>query len=316
MNRRPIRALFVLFLPLLLTACGTNGFYSTAVVTEGIHEIPRGETVDGLLLVLDGRVHVQEGATVAGAIYLLDGVLTLDGSAAGDVAQFGGELIVGDGASIAGDLRQAGGEFSLDPGAIVQGRLLRGSDLNLELRPEQAEESLATRLGWTLIQTLALALLAAWLARIAPRPLGRVADAVSEHPLVSLALGILVGIVAPSLLVVMAFTILLIPVTVVGMILGGAVVAYGLIAWGFVLARLIVRRWPALSLPLAAFLGTALFMILIEAITVVPLVGGLIPLLLAVTGVGAVLLTRFGRQRFVPATERVVAERSGTLGVR
>jgi hypothetical protein len=114
----------------------------------------------------------------------------------------------------------------------------------------------------------------------------------------------------------MAFTILLIPVTVLGLILGGAVVAYGLIGWGFVLARLIARRWPALSLPLAAFLSTAFFMLLLEAITVVPLVGGLIPLLLAVTGVGAVLLTWFGRQRFVSATEMVSAERSETLGVR
>jgi hypothetical protein len=103
----------------------------------------------------------------------------------------------------------------------------------------------------------------------------------------------------------MAFTILLIPVTVLGLIVGGALIAYGLIACGFILGRILTRWRPDLSPSLAAFSGTFLFMASMEIVTIVPVVGGLLPLLLAVAGLGAVLLTRLGRQRFVPATERV-----------
>jgi hypothetical protein len=302
---RCLRLSLLLIPLLLLTACGADGFYSTTLITDGQHVISEDQTLYGMLLVIDGEIHLQEGAQVTGSAYVLEGNFTLDGRVAGDVVQLGGRLLVGDDAQIDGDLRQAGGTFSLSPGARVQGRVLRGSEVELDLRPQQAEDSLFGRLAWFVIQALGLALLALLAVRFIPRPLAHVADALVEHPLTSVALGILVGIVAPSLLVMMAFAILLIPVTVLGLIVGGALIAYGLIACGFILGRILTRWRPDLSPSLAAFSGTFLFMASMEIVTIVPVVGGLLPLLLAVAGLGAVLLTRLGRQRFVPATERV-----------
>ena len=52
----------------------------------------------------------------------------------------------------------------------------------------------------------------------------------------------------------------------------------------------------------AAFLGTLLVMLALDGIGVVPLVGGVIPLLVTTVALGAVLLTRLGTRIFVPDT--------------
>jgi hypothetical protein len=187
-----------------------------------------------MLLVVDGQLHLQAETQVTGTIYLLDGILLLDGAVDGDIFLVGGALTVGEEAMVAGDLTQAGGTLVLAPGALVEGHVQRGSDVELTLRPEWSEQSTSQQLLWSLAQALGLAILAAVIVRLAPQPVHRVADAVVEHPVAAAALGILVGIVAPSLLVMMAFTLILIPVTAVGLIVGGAVIAYGLIAWGVI----------------------------------------------------------------------------------
>jgi cytoskeletal protein CcmA (bactofilin family) len=301
------RLLWLLTALILLAACGTDGLYSGMVVTEGNHVIERGRTVEGMVLVVDGQLHLQPETQVTGSIYLLDGVLLVDGAVDADVFLVGGALTLGEEAMVAGDLTQAGGTLALAPGAVVQGQVQRGSDVELTLRPEWSEQSTGRQLLWSLAQALGLAILAAVIVRLVPQPVHRVADAVVEHPVAAAALGILVGIVAPSLLVMMAFTLILIPVTAVGLVLGGAVIAYGLIAWGVVAGRVLERYWRGERSPaLTAFLGTLLFMALMEGAGLIPLVGAILPLLLALIGLGAVFLTRFGRQAFVPATEEAV----------
>jgi hypothetical protein len=291
----------------VLAACGSDGLYSGTVVTEGNHIIDSGRTVDGFLVVMDGQIHLQAETQVTGPIYLLDGSLVLDGLAHDDIFLIGGLLTLGNGAVVAGDLMQAGGTLRQTPGAEIRGQVQQGSEMDLALRPEWSEQSTGQRLLWSLAQALGLALLAAVAIRYIPQPLHRVADAVVEHPVAAAALGILVAIVAPTLLVMMAFTLILIPVTAVGVAIGGAIIAYGLIAWGLIVGRLLTRHWHRdLSPALTAFVGTLLFMALIEILGLIPLIGDILPLLLAVIGLGAIFLTRFGRQAFVPATEEVV----------
>ena len=46
-------------------------------------------------------------------------------------------------------------------------------------------------------------------------------------------------------------------------------------------------------------------MLTVELIGLIPFVGGIIGILTACVGLGAVLLTRLGLRRFVPATEAI-----------
>ena len=57
-----------------------------------------------------------------------------------------------------------------------------------------------------------------------------------------------------------------------------------------------------------AFLGTLVFMILIDLISIIPFVGSLIALLAVTIGLGAVMLTRFGLREFVPAADFLYEE--------
>jgi hypothetical protein len=121
------------------------------------------------------------------------------------------------------------------------------------------------------------------------------------------ALGVLAGIVGLSLLVLMAFTLVLIPVSLLGLLLGGATVALGWLAYGVVCRRFLVRwlrlRWePATT----AFWGTLLFMLALEGIGALPVVGGAVALVLSAGGVGAALLTRWGVRPYVPGSDAEV----------
>jgi hypothetical protein len=123
------------------------------------------------------------------------------------------------------------------------------------------------------------------------------------------AMGILVGIVGPILLVFMAFTVILIPATLIGLVIGALMVAYGWIGFGRAFGRWLVDR---LNLQVGragrAFLGTLVFMILIDLISIIPFVGSLIALLAVTIGLGAVMLTRFGLREFVPAADLLYEE--------
>jgi len=79
--------------------------------------------------------------------------------------------------------------------------------------------------------------------------------------------------------------------------------AYGWIAIGLLMGRHLswTLKWgfhPATR----ALLGTMLLTVLIGALGFVPVPRTIVPLLLAAIGLGAVFLTRFDLQEYVPAT--------------
>ena len=161
----------------------------------------------------------------------------------------------------------------------------------------------------TLVSGSLLGLVAAVLARYIPGAVGRVGEAAVHHSLVSGTIGLLVGVVGISLLVTMAYTILLIPVTLFGLFVLGVAVLYGWIGLGISAGRLGVR---VLKRPLKpstqAFFGTLVFIMGLELLTFIPIIGGLIGISLAGIGLGAVSLTRFGLRHFVPATDENLSE--------
>jgi hypothetical protein len=111
-------------------------------------------------------------------------------------------------------------------------------------------------------------------------------------------------IVAPSLLVLMAFTVILIPVSLLGALLVGAAVLYGWIAIGSRIGQQLAGHLGREVRPAtAAFLGTLSFVLVVEVSGFVPVVRAVVPILAAAAGLGAVLLTRFGTTSYAPQTE-------------
>jgi hypothetical protein len=249
---------------------------------------------------------------------VLGGVVEADGKIGGDLSMIDGEVVLGPNAQVGGDLNVSGGELARSVGSEVAGEVNTGvgsgirvpffPEWTILLAPEGA--SLAGRVINLLSEAVLTAVLAFLAVRFVPRPVSHVAGAVVRGPVLSGALGLLAMIVIPSLLVLMAFTIILIPVALLSALMLGVVILYGWIAIGSEIGRRMTRRlkWDVRP-PAAAFLGTLLFVLLVNAGEFVPVARLVVPILAASVGLGAVLLTRLGMRAYIPSTD---AERTGT----
>jgi hypothetical protein len=297
------RTVLLLIALCALLATGCQETYSGRLILSGDHEFAADEVVEGEVVITGGRIRVAQGARVTGSVYMLSGILHVDGEVAGDVSAVGGRLTVGPRASIGGDVNSAGAP-EVAPEARIGGELRVGPSFEEALRIAFTTPSVERQLIQLLPESLVMGLLAFLAVRFLPRPVSRVRNAAGRHAIVAGAMGILAGLVAPALLVAMAFTIILIPLTMVGLVLGGLTIAYGWVAAGWAVGRRLASALKRdYSQPVQAFLGTFALTAVVGLVGLLPLVGGLGGLLVAVVGLGAVLLTRFGYSEFTPASD-------------
>ena len=101
-----------------------------------------------------------------------------------------------------------------------------------------------------------------------------------------------------ALFVFMAFTIILIPVSVLGLVVGLLVLGYAYVAVGYLIGRVIPTDSPGL----ATALGALGFSVASRLFGFVPIVGDSVPVVVLIVGLGAVLITYFGLQAFETPT--------------
>jgi hypothetical protein len=296
---------FLIFLFLLgalfLSACGTEGRYQVTLITEGHHQL--SGTTFGDLVILGGEATLEPGAVLEGSAHVISGAFTLDGAIGDDLSILGGEVTLGSQAQIGGDLNIGGGDLTNLEQAKVVGKINTGTGIQLPSFAPQPSQDIGGQIFRSLLSAVLMGLGALLVERYRPAAADRVRESATQHALVSLAMGLLVGVVALTLVVLMAYTILLIPVALLGIAIIGIALMYGWIVYGVALGRFVAQR---LKLKLSAwqvvFGGTFIFMLLISLITEIPIVGGLIGILIASAALGAVFLTRFGLRRFIPET--------------
>jgi hypothetical protein len=304
MKKRICLALLLLVLAMGLTACQQEGLFTGSLLLEGDHQLTRGEGLSGVVLMLDGSFTLEEGAWLTGPVYMLGGRLDSNGLIDKDLSLLNGELILGPQAIIGGDLNLGGGQVEMSPQATIKGRVNTGVGLQVPERPALFHETLLQQLPIMLIQGILLAGLAFVTVRWIPRPIKRVRKAIIEHGLVSAAMGLLVGIVALVLLVLMAFTIILIPISLLAGLAFFVAILFGWIGFGQAVGQFLVGQFKWEFQPaVTAALGTLVFIVVMNLLALIPFVEGIIPILLAVTGLGAVFLTRFGLSEFVPVID-------------
>lgn len=276
--------------------------YSGTIILNGSHVIESGTNLPGSLIIFGGELTLTENATLAGSMEIVGGSVTIAGRVNGDVSIIGGSLIVGPDAEVAGDLNIGGGTVQQSPSATVGGQVTTGMQLPAP-RSWWDAQSVAETVLQSLLRAVSVAGAAFAAARFLPAPVGRVAEAATHHPFVSGAMGVLVSVVGLTALVMIAFTIILIPVAVLGIVVGLLAIAYGWIAVGSAVGRWVSRRlaweWSPASV---TALGTFLFLLALDVVAAVPLLGDTAAMLVTATAFGAVILTRFGLRRFVPAS--------------
>lgn len=285
MNPAEVLPLLVVVV-LLLSASGAEPA-SMEIAFEG------DRTVSGAtpaFVVAGANATVPAGETARGRLFVVGGTLTVEGRVAGDVTQLAGNLSVADGAAITRELRVVAGTRSVAADASI------GSRTAVEVTQE--ERSPLRAASFVLLQMLVVGAAGALLARRNPTLLDNVAATAGGHPLVSGVVGALAGVTLLVLFVYMAFTLLLLPVSLLGLAGQLVVVAYAHVVYGHMLGR----RLPVARPALAAGLGGAAVVLALELLSRVPLVGTVVQGLLVAVGFGAVLVSYFGLRAFEPPT--------------
>ncbi|WP_254764944.1 hypothetical protein [Natrinema marinum] len=275
----------LLVVALLLLSAGGAEVDRAEILLDGDHAADDAERA---VIVGDATLTVPANATVSGPIYIIAGETRIRGTVDGDVVQLAGNLTVDEGAAIDDELRLIGGERTVAPGASIAERT--------SFEPVSRDASPLATVVTFAVQSLLVGAVAFGFGRRKPTLLRNVGDSITDHTLVSATIGLLASVTALALFVFMAFTLILLPVSLLGLLGGLFVVSYGYVVYGYLLGRHLPFERPGL----ASAAGTVLFLGLLRALSWLPIVGTWVGLALSVVGVGATLITYFGLSEFEP----------------
>lgn len=267
-----------LLLSLLLLASDGADAGVARVVLSGDHRL---DATDEATIVGDATVTIPAGTEIAAPVYIIGGRTRIDGAVSAQVTQIAGTLTIGGKAQLAA-LRHIGGTHTIQPDADIARRtsvdLATGTDT-----PLRSAVVLAFVAGL-------LAAVGARLERTRRRNLDTIARALARHPVVTATVGALLTVTALSLLVFMAFTLVLVPVSILGLFAGVVVAALGVVVWGHRLGR----RLPLHHPHLATAAGVASTVLTLQLLGAVPIAGDAIVGFVLLSGLGAVVVTYLG----------------------
>jgi cytoskeletal protein CcmA (bactofilin family) len=226
----------------------------------------------------------------------------------GDVNVGWGDVDLGPDAEISGNLECEGCEITGNSDAVKGDMMARGMALDLD---ESHGPGIIGFVGW-LFAALAFAACAVLAAVVAPRPLASAASRAEESPGRSFVYGLVSLPVFFVLCVVLAVTIigiplllLLVPAYLALLFVGALVAAF------FIGTRILMFTGRyRVGNALAAVVGA----MILAATTLIPVLGNLLLYALTLLGTGAIILALFSRRRpraSHPSYEAYVRDRSG-----
>lgn len=286
------------------------------IVIANTYRLAAGDELIGNLAVIGGTATLDEGSTMTGDVFLTGGTLTVSGTVNGDFIAIGGAINIEDTADINGNISLIGATIKKSPLAEINGEITEQSpkffDFNLSDPkalnfPFTAKTSILTKMLQASLQALAMAALAVILGLLLPQQLKRVADTISAEPLVTGGVGLLSVVVVPILLVLLTITIILIPVTILGTLLIGFAVLFGWIAIGYEIGQRLAVLFKTTWHPsIAAGIGVLLLGLVTGFATLIPCIGWLIGVIVAILGLGAVVISRFGSSKYANKVVKAV----------
>jgi cytoskeletal protein CcmA (bactofilin family) len=247
-----------------------------------------------------GGVNVSPSGIIDGDIHSYGGRVEVAGLVQGDVVSYGGGVTLDGTAHITGDVRAYGGKITRQAGAAVEGSIERNPTSGLSL----TNLPFLNPFGFAIpgVGILVWMLIAAALVRWLPRRTFRVGEVMFGRLPRSLAIGALSWVLGLILAVILALTIIGIPLTLAIVLVLAAGGILGNVAVGWLIGRGILQRFARhdYSPVIEAIVGVAI-LALIESI---PVMGALLSLFITILGTGAALLSRFGSSRWRPPSLR------------
>lgn len=292
-------ASIALLIVALLMASASGEVERIDVILDGAHGVP---VSSGAVIVVDGVLEVDPDVRMEGPVYVVGGRFILEGAVTGDVVQFAGTVDVVPTGAVDGELRHIAGALDVDPGATIASRV----ELDVATQPSGFGGFFSTIIAATTLAGIGFVVV-----RRRPQSVSNVAAAAIEHPVVTFTVGCLVTLTFVALFVFMAFTLVLLPIALIGIVVGLVTATLGLIALG----RGLGRKLPIEREPIAAGVGVAAVVIAMQLAASIPLIGDWVVLSTVMVGIGAVIVTYFGAARFdidaLPGLDGVTAENRG-----
>jgi hypothetical protein len=306
--------LFGLVLALVLVVSIPVGAYASdltedRVIFGGTYILETGETLEGDLVVFGGSATLELDSLVTGDVFIMGGNLECEGTIGGELVILGGNANLSESTIIRGDVAVFGGNVNRN-GATIEGEYLTGESISIPFVFDEnfdfgdfdfPQISFQARVSWLVFQSFVMAALALLVVAVAPTGTSRVADSVARFPVQSGAFGLLTALAFVPGIVLMAITLLLIPLIPFAVLMLVVAGFFGWIAIGYELGqRMLATTQTTTSPVLAAGLGTLVLSLVAGGIGFIPCWGGLFGLVVGLIGLGAVIITRFGTKVYAP----------------
>jgi len=305
------KVLLACLLALLLAVSATPAFADGnggRIIFGGDFTLGSGKELDGDLVIFFGNAILEEDSRVDGNVVVMGGSARLAGEVDGDVVTFGGNLVLRATAVVEGDLVNIGANIVRDDRAVVGGSQVEG----LEFEGFPRFWTFPTRFGfdrgvdlWSrsifnifrdIFVALALAALGLLVVLFWPKQTEVVGQATLAAPLPSAGVGLLTGVVAVVLMILLAITICLSPVA---FLLGVAMLVAGIFGWSAVGLLVGQRLLEAFKVKgVTPLMAVAAGTLLISVLRAIPCLGAIFGFVVGCAGLGAVVLTRFGTQTY------------------
>lgn len=288
------------------TPTPVNNYNGDQLVIGNTYRLSSGDTLTGNLAIVGGTASIEKDASMIGDIILSGGTLTLSGTLHGDIIAIGGAITLEDSAIVNGNLVLIGATLKRSPLAVINGEITEQSpsffnfkDTGNVITPFLPNADPLTRALSITFESLALSALAVILGLLLPQQIKRVSATITAQPLIAGGVGLLTVVVLPIVLVLLTITIILIPVTILTILLFVFAMLFGWIAAGHEIGDRIeslfhVDWHPAIS----SGIGVLLLTLVTGFSTLIPCAGWLIGGIIALFGLGAVIISRFGSEKY------------------
>jgi len=248
-------------------------------------------TVNGDVTGVGGTVEIGQDAQVAGSVTASGGSVRIAGTVDGDVVAGAGTITLASTANIGGDLRY-GGDLVQESGATVGGQIVQDDSISVGIGPIPSIPDWIGALYGLLTTLIVGALLLAVFPDFADSVATTATASASAAGKAALAgFGFLV--VTPIVLVLIAFTIIGIPVTILGFLAYALLLVLGYVYGNYALGRYVLRIRDVENRWLALVVGV----LLLAVVDFVPLLGGLVQFIVLLLGTGALAIGLYGRVR-------------------
>jgi hypothetical protein len=311
----------------------SGGLLDGRVIFGDNFTLESGDTLTGDLVVFGGNVTVEEDSTIQGDTVVIGGNVTLNGNVEGSLVSIGGSTRMGETSFVEGDLVTIGGSLSRDPGSEVGGDVvtnvpapdIRIPDIQVPDVPNPPSPPNPPNINFDfnpignffrMFGTAIAVSLLAMLASLFLQPqIERVSQAIVGNVVISGSIGLLTIIAAVISTAILAVTIILIPVAALVVLAVPLAWLFGMISIGNEVGerftRTINQTWAP---PLTAGMGTFLMMIVVGGVGMIPCLGWFTTAVIALIGVGAVVLTIFGTQSYPRVVAPVITPGNDPVG--